>query len=74
MNLFPHKVLYRAALLAACVLTVLGLAVAHTGVAHAARLPPGRGSYLADRFAGYVRIYLLADSYRARMNVPFSCQ
>jgi len=28
----------------------------------------------ADRFAGYVRIYLLADSYRARMNGPFSCQ
>jgi len=28
----------------------------------------GRGSYLADRFAGYVQIYLLARSYPARMN------
>lgn len=40
MNLSRHKVLYRAALLIACVLTVLGLAVAHTGVAHAASSPP----------------------------------
>jgi hypothetical protein len=40
MNLFRHKVLYRAALLIACVLTVLGLAVAHTGIAHAASSPP----------------------------------
>jgi hypothetical protein len=34
----------------------------------------GRGSYLADRFAGYVRIYPLVGSCRARMNGPFSCQ
>jgi hypothetical protein len=40
MNLFRHKVLYRAALLIACVLTVPGLAVARTGVAHAASSPP----------------------------------
>jgi hypothetical protein len=40
MNLFRHKSVYRAALLIACVLTVLGLAVAHTGVAHAASSPP----------------------------------
>jgi hypothetical protein len=40
MNLFRHKVLYRVALLIACVLTVLGLAVAHTGVAKAASSPP----------------------------------
>jgi hypothetical protein len=31
-------------------------------------------SYLADRFAGYVRIYFLSGSYRARMNGPFICQ
>ena len=40
MNLFRHKVPYRAALLIACVLTVPGLAVAHTGAAHAASSPP----------------------------------
>src|ERR1700691_3734185 len=40
MNLFPHKVMYRSALLIACVLAVLGLAVAHPGVAHAASSPP----------------------------------
>lgn len=40
MNLLRRKALYRAALLIACVLTVPGLAVAHTGVAHAASSPP----------------------------------
>jgi hypothetical protein len=40
MNLFRHKSPYRAALLIACVLTVPGLAVAHTGAAHAASSPP----------------------------------
>lgn len=39
IKLFRHKALYRAALLMACVLTVLGLAVADTG-AHAASSPP----------------------------------
>ena len=40
MNLFRHKVLYRAALPIACALTFLGLAVAPTGIAHAASSPP----------------------------------
>ena len=73
MSLFRRKVLHRAALLAACVLTVLGLGVAHTGVAHAASSPPATNLGIwtsAEDSGSYSTVSGQSPGYRLHARSP----